>query len=260
VKAFFDVDLDKGQTRTDWSQRPLDAAQLNYAADDVRYLIKLYPLIQKQLETDNRQDWLNDDFTALTDVSLYKIDEQTIWKKVNGCNRLKGVQLAILQQLAAWREQQAIKRDKPRKWIMSNDVLITLARTAPTNTAELEKIRGLSENYIKHNAESLLDIIKQAQNIPKDKWPIIKIKQATAAQDTLVDLLMTALRLQTQKNNISTAIIATRKDIEKLVMGERELPVIQGWRKHIVGQTLLDVIEGKLSLKVEDDQVILEPC
>ena len=259
VKALLDIELDKGQTRTDWSQRPLDDAQLNYAADDVRYLIKLYPLIKKQLKDNDRDDWLDDDFAALTDLALYTIDEQTIWKKVSGSNRLKGVQLAILQQLAAWRERQAISRDKPRKWILSDDVLITLTRIAPTNMVQLEKIRGLSENYLKHHAQDLLDVIKKAQDMPKDEWPTIKIKKATAAQDTLTDLLMAALRLQSQQKRISTAIIATRKDIEKLVMGERDLPVVKGWRKHIVGDTLLDIIDGKLILKVENNQVVLEP-
>ena len=258
VNAFFNIELDKGQTRTDWSQRPLDDAQLNYAADDVRYLIKLYPLIKKQLKDSDRDDWLDTDFSALTNPDLYKVDEQTIWKKVSGSNRLKGVQLAILQQLAAWREQQAISKNKPRKWILSNDVLITLTRIAPSNIAELEKIRGLSENYLKNHAQELLDTIKKAKSIPKEQWPIIKIKKPTSTQDTLTDLLMAALRLQAQKHRISTAMIATRKDIEKLVMGERDLPIITGWRKHLVGDTLLDIIDGKLMLKVENNQVVLE--
>jgi ribonuclease D len=260
VKALLNVELDKGQSRTDWSRRPLDDAQIKYAADDVRYLLQLYPLIINSLKEQNRLDWLDDDFAELENTSLYELHPEIAWKKVSGHNRLKGVQLAILKQLAGWREQQARKRDRPRKWIMADDVLSTLARIAPTKPAELEKIRGLSPQNIKHDGATLLEEIQKGKNLPKDQWPEIKFKKATLNQECMTDILMAALRKQCKQHGISPAIIGNRKELEKMAMGDRELSILQGWRKHIAGDILLDILNGKLFMQVIDNQVQFIPA
>ncbi|MCW9023465.1 MAG: ribonuclease D [Gammaproteobacteria bacterium] len=260
VNALLNVELDKGQSRTDWSRRPLDEAQLRYAADDVRYLLQLYPIIINSLKEQDRLNWLDDDFVELENPSLYELHPEVVWKKVSGHNRLKGVQLAVVKQLAGWREQQALKRDRPRKWIIADDVITTLARIAPTKPAELEKIRGLTPQTIKHDGDALLEEIEKGKNLPKDQWPEIKFKKATLNQECMTDILMASLRMQCKQHGISPAIISNRKELEKMAMGERELPVLQGWRKHIAGDTLLDILDGKLFMKVMDNQVKFIPA
>ncbi|MCL4146421.1 UNVERIFIED_CONTAM: hypothetical protein GTU68_001805, partial [Idotea baltica] len=195
VKQCLNVELDKAHSRTDWSQRPLDAGQIEYAADDVRYLRDVYHLLIQQLEEKNRLHWLKDDFASLTNVSTYDVDPATIWKKIKGAGRLKGLQLAILQKLADWREERAIKGNRPRRWILKDEVMLDLAKIAPETTQKMGVIRGLESGTIERHGKTILDLIKAAKTIPKDQWPIIKKPLfLTTQQDATVDAMMALLR------------------------------------------------------------------
>ena len=258
VKHLLNIELDKAQTRTDWSRRPLDAAQLDYAADDVRYLLQLYPLILQQLKEQGREDWLSEDFLALENPDLYQLPLDNLWKKVSGHARLKGKQLAIVKQLAGWRELRARERDLPRKWIMADDVIISLARMAPERPQQLEKIRGLANSRSKNSGSEILAQIQLAQKMPQEQWPRIPGKKTSKNEDVIVDLLMSVLKFQAQKNNISPAILGARKDVEKLLAGQTPA-LMQGWRKKIAGNVLNDVLEGRRILKIQQRQLQLEP-
>ncbi len=258
VKHLLNIELDKAQTRTDWSRRPLDAAQLDYAADDVRYLLQLYPLILQQLKEQGREDWLSEDFLALENPDLYQLPLDNLWKKVSGHARLKGKQLAIVKQLAGWRELRARERDLPRKWIMADDVIISLARMAPERPQQLEKIRGLANSRSKNSGSEILAQIQLAQKMPQEQWPRIPGKKTSKNEDVIVDLLMSILKFQAQKNNISPAILGARKDVEKLLAGQTPA-LMQGWRKKIAGNVLSDVLEGRRILKIQQRQLQLEP-
>lgn len=258
VKHFLNIELDKAQTRTDWSQRPLDTAQLEYAADDVRYLIQIYPMIQQQLEKHGRQDWLAEDFLALENVDIYQLPLDMLWKKVSGHARLKGKQLAIVKQLAGWREQRAREQNLPRKWIMADDVIIALARIAPKHPRELEKIRGLANSRSKNMGSIILEQISIARDMPQDQWPLIPTKKTTKDEDLIIDLLMTVLKLLAQKSDLSPAILGSRKEVEKLLIAEDSSSLMQGWRKHIAGKILTDIIEERYTLKIQDRQLQLE--
>jgi len=259
VKRLLNIELDKTQTRTDWSRRPLDTAQLNYAADDVRYLIQLYPLILQQLQASGRQDWLDEDFAALENPDIYQLPLDNLWKKVSGHGRLRGKQLAIVKQLASWREKRARAQDLPRKWIMADDVIIDLARMAPERPQQLEKIRGLANSRSKNAGEEILAEIKLAQEMPKDQWPHIPTKKTDKKEDIIIDLLMSVLKLQAQENNLSPSILATRKDVEKLLTGEGQPALLQGWRRHIAGRILEDILAGQQVLKIQDRKLQIEP-
>ncbi len=256
VENMLGVQLDKTAVRTDWSQRPLSEKQLAYAADDVRYLLQLYPLIQQQLRQRNRLDWLTEDFAELGQAALYEKDPADSWKRVSGHGKLKPQQLAILQKLAAWREIKARKRDKPRKWILADDLLLSLARQAPTSVEKLAKIRGFSAALVKNHGEELIQEIQAALALPKEEWPATAAYQRpTLEEECLVDILMTYLKTLAAENQISPASLTTRKEIEKLVRGERDLPLLHGWRAHIAGQPLLDMLAGRISLRVEQGRL-----
>ncbi|NOQ94949.1 MAG: ribonuclease D, partial [Methylophaga sp.] len=174
VKQCINVDLDKAHSRTDWTKRPLDPAQIEYAADDVRYLRDVYKLLTKQLTDKNRTHWLDEDFAILTSTDTYKSDPDNIWRKVKGFGRLKGLQLAILQRLAAWREQRAIKSNRPRRWIVKDDILLDLAKLGPESIDKFSMIRGLEANTISRHGDALLAEIKQAKTLDKEQWPVLK--------------------------------------------------------------------------------------
>jgi len=256
VKQCIDVDLDKAHSRTDWTKRPLDPAQVDYAADDVRYLRDVYKLLVQQLADKNRTHWLNDDFAMLTSIETYKVDVDNIWRKVKGFGRLKGLQLAILQKLAAWREQRAIKSNRPRRWILKDDILLDLAKLGPDSIDKFSMLRGIESNTISRYGEALLSEIKQAKAVDKDLWPVLKkIKPLSQQQNAIVDALMALVRKFCDEQSIAPVAVCSRKEVERLVSGETDLPILQGWRNEIVGHHLKDFLDGKLSITANSTQL-----
>ncbi|MFW5425803.1 MAG: ribonuclease D [Methylophagaceae bacterium] len=256
VKQCINVDLDKAHSRTDWTKRPLDPAQITYAADDVRYLRDVYKLLTQQLADKNRTHWLEDDFSTLTNIDTYKPDPDNIWRKVKGFGRLKGVQLAILKQLAAWREKRAIKSNRPRRWILKDDVLLDLAKLAPESIDKFSMIRGLEANTISRYGDTLLAEIKQAKSVPKEQWPVLKkVQPLSQQQNAIVDALMALVRKFCDEQSIAPVAVASRKEIERMVSGETDLPILQGWRNEIVGHHLKDFLDGKLSITADTTQL-----
>lgn len=256
VKTCLEVDLDKAHSRTDWTQRPLSNDQLEYAADDVRYLRTLYLQMSTQLDELNRRSWLDDDFAALSDPQTYTADPESIWRKIRGAGKLKPSQLVILQQLAVWREQRAIERNRPRRWILKDEVMLDLARFAPDSKNKLSQIRGLESRDIERNGNAILDVIAVAKTIPEADWPVlIKPVPLTNQQEALMDALMALLRKYCDEQSITPVAVATRKDIEQLVRGERDSALLQGWRKRIVGQKLLDFLHGELAITADSQQL-----
>lgn len=257
VDQLLHVQLDKSAVRTDWAQRPLSAQQLAYAADDVHYLLKLYPLIKQRLTELGRSEWLDEDFAALIDPATYAKSTKNAWQRISGHGRLKPRQLAVLQCLATWREQQAQQLNKPRKWILPDDLLLSLARQLPTKQTQLAKVRGLTPNQLNQFGEVLIATINEGLAIPQDSWPVvIQNERLTPEQESLADTLMAYLRLLAQQNQISTASLGTRKEIENLVRGRRDIPLLHGWRGHLVGHQLLNLIKGKIALTVKAGEVI----
>ena len=256
VKQCVDVELDKAHSRTDWTKRPLDPAQIDYAADDVRYLRDVYHILKDQLNDKNRQHWLDDDFATLSSSETYKSNPENIWRKVKGAGRLKGVQLAVLKQLAAWRENRAVKSNRPRRWILKDEIMIDLAKLSPETLDKLKLIRGLENNTIERHGKTLLDEIQQAKASPKESWPVLKkLQPLTNQQDALMDALMSLLRKYCDQQSIAPAAVASRKDIESMVRGETDIPLLQGWRNEIVGHYLEKFLKGQLSITADQQQI-----
>jgi len=256
VKQCLNVNLEKAHSRTDWSKRPLDPDQIDYAADDVRYLRDVYKLLVKSLSEKNRTHWLTDDFAYLTDKNNYEPDPSSIWRKLKGAGRLKGVQLAILQKLAEWREHRAIKSNRPRRWILKDDVLLDLARLAPETTKKMGLIRGLESSTIERFGKTFIELISSGKNIPKDQWPILKKPQIlTTQQDAIVDALMALLRKFCDEQSIAPIAVASRKDIERMVTGDESIELLQGWRSEIVGHHLQAFLNGDIAITTNDKQL-----
>jgi len=249
VKQCINIELDKAHSRTDWSKRPLDAGQIDYAADDVRYLRDVYHILLKELDEKNRLHWLDDDFASLTNSDTYEPDPAMMWKKIKGAGRLKGVQLAILQKLAEWREARAIESNRPRRWILKDEVMLDLAKLTPETTQKLSVIRGLESGTIQRHGKTLIDIVARAKAIPKTQWPTVKKPVfLTTQQDATVDAMVALLRKFCDEQAIAPAAVASRKDIERVVSGDPSVSLLHGWRNEIVGHHLQDFLAGKLSI------------
>jgi len=243
VQEYFSIELDKSHSRTDWSRRPLSDAQVQYAADDVLYLGKLYGLLSKQLSEQNRQHWLDDDFLELANVNRYRVDPDTSWQQVKGLDKLTSNKLVYVQALARWREQQAQKINKPKRWVIKDDILLAMADGPAKNSHDLEAA-GLTRKNRERYGEVWLQLINEAGQIPAEQHPQrLRFERLTNQQRSLGKQLMKALQTIGEEHHIDPGLIATRKIINQLVAGERNVPVLKGWRNDLAGEKLLTIVE-----------------
>ncbi len=257
VEDMLGVSLAKTQSRTDWAKRPLKPAQLEYAIDDVRYLAQIYPKMVEKLESQERLGWLDKDFARATNPDLYASNSRERWKKVRGNQVLKRPQLAILRELAAWREDRAEKSDRPRKWIVSDDILLDLSRQQPSNLTEIGEIRGINADRSSSNHQIWLELIRKGQSIPEADWPELpRSKKPSPNQNALIDLLMLVVQIQARKHNITAAVIATRKQLATLVQSGKST-LSDDWRGELVNDQIQKVMSGDMTIGVENSIVSL---
>lgn len=257
VENLLGVVLDKSQSRTDWSRRPLSAAQLEYAIDDVRYLRDVYQQLRQQLEKLGRLKWLDKPFQKLADPNTYAIDPRSSWERVRGLQILKPHQLAILREIAAWREERALHKDIPRRWILSDEILLDMARMQPDSAQGLRHIRGLSDEQIERHGGEWLSCIARGKAIPKSEYPQLpRRRKLDANMSVVADLLMALLNQIANEHGISAQMIATRQQIEKM-LEEGRVTLADDWRGALVNDVFTAVLSGKTSIRIQDQRVVL---
>jgi ribonuclease D len=247
VERLCDARLDKSHARTDWSQRPLSEAQLRYAADDVDYLARVYHLQQQQLAERGREAWHREVCERLESAELYANPPEQAWQRLKGANRLRPQSLLILQRLAAWREQRAQQMDIPRRWVLSDDCLFTLAEQRPQQQEQLAEA-GLTAKQLKRFSNELLDVIAEALTVPEDQWPERAERHIPSKEEkTLAKKIRQLIQAAAEQHEVDPALLAPRRDIDRLVRGKCDVAVLQGWRAKLVGeqlQILLDTAES----------------
>lgn len=255
VSGFLNINLSKIHTRTDWSQRPLSAEQIQYAADDVIYLAKIYQMMLQKLQELGREGWLKDDFEQLMDPDLYDIPPENAWLKIRGKNKLTGKQLAIVQVLAEWREQAAKKDNRPKNWILRDELILDMAKLQPTDLPSIAKIRGVNDGFIRRNGQLVCQLIKKAQEMPGLKLKSKANNKKTQQQEAVLDVLSGVVRLRADENSLNPIILATRKDLEGLLLDDQQSPLLHGWRYSMVGQELQNMLQGKVSVSVDQNNL-----
>lgn len=237
VNELLDVELGKGETRTNWAQRPLTSAQMRYAEDDVRYLLQLYAPLKERLESQNRAQWLIDECALLGDVSLYEHDPESAWSRVKGTRNLKRDQRRGMKRLAAWREQQAWDKDKPRKWIMSDDDIVTLASSAPASAEDVADLFDPKQRYLRQASEALFEQLKLAEDDPVDP----PFAGNDPEEVKLIKTAMSLVRSVATQSGISPSLLGTRKDVVKVIRGEHS-PLLESWRLDLIGAQLKETV------------------
>ena len=261
VQQLTGVTLSKQSTFSDWMQRPLSKAQQQYAADDVLHLMPVYAHLHEQLQARGRLDWLDDEQHALTDPARYETDFDTIFWRTKGCNRLKPKQLAILRPLAAWRERAAQQRDIPRRRMMGDESMLELARQTSLDMTTLASIRGISGGLVKRFGQELLAAWQQGIDTPKEEWPRVqRSPNHTAGSAIRAELLDSLVQLKADELDIASSILAKKSELAALASGggskpdtPPELELLSGWRRRLIGEELLQMLAGKLLLKIDPD-------
>lgn len=242
VEKVLDVRLDKTHTRSDWSRRPLSPAQLGYAVDDVRHLLEMYPLLYRKLEEAGRLAWALEDMARLEDPERYRVSPALAWMKIKGSRRLSGRAFATLRRLAAWREEEAQRRDLPRGWVVPNDALLILAEQRPDSPAALGALHGQSAAVPSSFTESVLAAIAAAARDPAD--PRADDGRLTDIQKALVKSFNERISQRSRELGLSTTLMATRAELEAIARGGGDARVLTGWRREVVGLELLALRDG----------------
>jgi ribonuclease D len=243
--------LAKGHTRTDWTRRPLTPEQLQYAEDDVRYLVPLYLDLRAALEAAGRLDWLHEETRELEELDLHRTDPDAAWRRLKGLDRLQPQQRATAKLLAQWREATAIKHDKPRGWILADDALREIAERLPATIRDLEGVRNLPPGVVRRRGEELMALIERGRSDAANEAAASNPPRPQPQQLALVTKLMNVAREIAQHAKINAELLVTRRDIEQLVFARRTEHLLSGWRRDIIGEPLLSAARQS-GLKIEE--------
>jgi ribonuclease D len=258
VQRIVKKELAKGESFSDWLNRPLTEQQLKYAADDVIYLMPVYQGLKEDLQARKRSTWLDEEQATLTSLSTYQTDKNEVFWRVKGVNKLKPKHLAILREFATWREEQAQKKDMPRRRALSDDAMLELAKRDKLTLEVMGRMRGLTQGTIRRFGEEWIQLWQKGMNCDEADYPKLTARKSnTSGTDLRLELLDTLVRLKAEESSISSTILTNKSDLAALASwGSKpdneapELPCLQGWRYELVGEDLLRLLRGEICLHI----------
>ena len=253
VDSYLGISVDKGARFTDWSRRPLDARQIEYAIGDVTHLAEIFPKMLERLKKTGRGGWLNEEMERLGDPSNYLNDPEKAWQRVRISSR-KAEVLGRLKAIAKWRELESQNKNLPRGRIAKDETVADLAGNPPRKQGDLAKVRGLSASWA-HNdiGGRLMAAIEGAQPMPADEMPSRDERGPALGKDgsLVADLLKLLLKIRARDINVASKLLARTDELEALAAGQRDsLAILSGWRYDQFGHDALDLVEGRLGFTV----------
>ena len=246
--------IDKSSRFTDWSRRPLTDKQLRYALSDVTHLRVIYRKLCDQLKKSGREPWLKEEMDILTSPETYAQHPEEAWKRIKFRPR-NARQLAALQELAAWREREAQRRDLPRRRILKDEALTELATQMPETERELARMRTISDNLAKsRSGREILEAIARAKALPKDRLPALpeRPRPGPEGASAMADVLKLALKIVSEREHIAPRLIASAKEVERIAAGDRDMPALKGWRREVYGNLALALLRGEKVIAIRD--------
>jgi len=249
--------LDKSSRFTDWTRRPLSDHQLKYAVSDVTHLRDVYLKLSVDLAARGRADWVEAEMRVLTSPETYRMDPERAWERLKSRVR-KPKELAVLIEVAAWREREAQSRDVPRGRVIKDDVIGDIAVQAPTSIEQLGKLRSLPKGFERSRwGEDIVAAVKRAlARDPKDLPRLDRFRPAQNGAAT-VELLKVLLRMVAEKHGVAAKVIATVDDLDRIVADDdADVPALKGWRRELFGISALALKHGKLALALEKGRVV----
>lgn len=250
--------LDKSSRFTDWSRRPLSQAQLTYAIADVTHLRDVYMKLTADLAARGRAEWVGEEMHVLTSPATYEQDPDSAWERLKSRVR-KPRELAVLVEVAAWREREAQARDLPRGRIIKDDVIGEIALQQPQTPERLAELRSVPKGFERSRyGEAVVEAVKRGvARDPKTLPRIERDKPLPNGANATVELLKVLLRMTAEQNAVAAKVIATTEDLERIaVSDEADVPALKGWRRELFGERALALKAGRLSLAVEKGRVV----
>jgi ribonuclease D len=241
VRRVLGIALGKTHTRTDWAARPLSAEQLSYALDDVRYLVPLEEHLTAELVQLGRSEWLAEELASLGAPSTYAVEPGEAWLRVRGLGGIDAERARLARELAAWREERAMERNRPRGWILDDATLREIVFTAPRSLRELTAISSMPFGVVKHCGEQILQRIRAA-GLPDELPPVNLRGRPDPAKTALLKQLSSVHRAVAAELAVSPEVLATRRDLERLAEGRLDVAPLRGWRRAVIGERLLAVL------------------
>ncbi|MZH45657.1 MAG: ribonuclease D [Nitrospinae bacterium] len=249
--------IHKSETYTDWCRRPLSDNQIEYAIDDVRYLMPVYDKLVGRLKKMGRLDWVKGEVESWEDPGTFALpDPQKRFMKIKNLRSLKPRNLTVLQKLAAWREEEAVKRDCLAKSIIRDETLLEMARKIPRDEKSLSRIRGFYQKELNKSGANLLSAIEKAMAVPEDELVVLPENNGHATTRGVEELLSAYVQIRSEELKIEPSVLADRKQIHSFVAHYEKKEdlekhfLFQGWRKELIGAPMFSLLSGQVGLKI----------
>ena len=260
VQSFLGIAVDKGARFTDWSRRPLNDRQIDYAIGDVTHLANLFPKMLEKLRRTGRGVWLDDEMARVSDPATYANDPETAWQRLRVPSRKPDV-LGRLKALAAWREREAKSKDVPRGRIVKDETIGDLAATPPKTQADLGRVRGLSVAWATNDiGRRLMTALAEAKPMSPDEMPVREVARPGLSSEgaLIADLLKLLLKIRAKEANVAPKLIARGEELDAIAGGVREgLAILGGWRFDVFGKDALALVNGQLGFAVKDGRLAM---
>lgn len=253
------VSVSGSETRTDWRRRPLTPAQLRYSLDDVRYLLEIQDTLKRQLVERGREHWAGEEFADFLG-SIESRAEEERWRRLPGLHHLNRRSLEMARRLSDWREDMARRANRPLRQTLRDDLLVAIAKRQPMNRRDLEALRDFNRPALISRGGEILQVLDEARTVPEEDLP-----EPTSRPDegpglsTVASLLSSAHAFCCAQNGLSAGLVANVSDVKQLIRWHLDgcpvahIPALmQGWRREVCGKVLLDVLEGRRSVRVVD--------
>jgi ribonuclease D len=249
--------LDKSHRFTDWTRRPLTDAQVAYAVSDVTHLRDVYLKLATDLERQRRTNWVEAEMDVLTSPETYRADPERAWERLKSRVR-KPKELAILIEVAAWREREAQNRDVPRGRVIKDEVIGDIAVQAPTTIERLGHLRSLPKGFERSRwGEQIIDAVKRGLERDQKTLPRLDRFRPAANGAAIVELLKVLLRMTAERHGVAAKVIATVDDLDRIAADDKaDVPAMKGWRRELFGEKALALKHGRLALAIDKGKVV----
>jgi ribonuclease D len=253
--------IDKAHRFSDWSARPLSAAQIAYAAADVTHLREVYVRLNRRLEQENRLGWVAEEMAILNNPATYRTDPEIAWERLRPRTTNRRL-LYILKEVAAWREKEAQRVNIPRQRLIKDEALLEIAATAPATAEALARVRGVTRGFAEGRSGAfLLEVLAAARRLPDADLPAASQQRDNLRPSAaLVALLKVLLAAKSEQNNVASRLVAGSDDIDRLALEENpDIQALHGWRREVFGNDALLLKQGRVALGVDGKRVKLIP-